>query len=88
MGYFLPSGITGSKIIQRLTMAGLFILLGAMGAQLGSNGKVLANLDKIGFQAFILASCTVLGSVALVFAAFRWLQDGTGEESREREGKN
>lgn len=87
MGFLLPSGITGSKIIQLITMAGLFIMLGAMGAQLGSNDKVLANLDKLGFQAFILASCTVLGSVALVYAVFRWLKAGTGEESREREGK-
>ena len=84
IGYFFPPGEARSRIIQRLTMAGLFVLLAAMGAQLGSNDEVLANLDRIGLQAFVLASLSVVGSVVAVFSVFRWLEAGKGGKSRKR----
>ncbi|HBV95456.1 MAG: hypothetical protein JL50_02285 [Peptococcaceae bacterium BICA1-7] len=84
IGYLFPPGEARSRIIQRLTMTGLFILLAAMGAQLGSNDKVLANLDRIGLQAFVLAAFSVAGSVLAVFAIFRWLEAGKSGDSRKR----
>lgn len=84
IGYLFPPGEARSRIIQRLTMTGLFILLAAMGAQLGTNDKVLASLDRIGLQAFVLASFSVAGSVVAVYAAFRWLEPGRSSNSRKR----
>lgn len=84
VGYFISPGEKGTRTVQRLTMAGLFILLAAMGAQLGSNDKVLTNLDRIGLQAFVLAFLSVAGSVAAVYAVFRWLEGGKNSKSGKR----
>lgn len=73
IGWLRPPGASGLKITRRLTMAGLFLLLTAMGAQLGANEKILADLDRLGLQAAVLASLAVLGSIVAVYTAFRWL---------------
>lgn len=73
IGYLRPPGEARSKLIQRVTIAGLFILLASMGAQLGADQNILSNLDTIGLKAVLLASLSVLGSVVLVYAVFRWL---------------
>ncbi|MHB8156844.1 MAG: LysO family transporter [Desulfocucumaceae bacterium] len=78
IGFIFPPKETGLKIIQRMTLAGLFLLLAVMGAQLGGNEKVLANLDKIGFQALVLSSLAVLGSVLAVYVFFGWLHSPQG----------
>jgi uncharacterized membrane protein YbjE (DUF340 family) len=84
IGFFFSPGETGAKFIQRLTMAGLFILLAAMGAQLGSNEEVLSNLHRIGLQAFVLAFLSVAGSVVAVLLVFRWLESSKGGRSGKR----
>lgn len=84
IGYLRPPKAGGLKMIQWMTLAGLFILLAAMGAQLGSDDKVLANLDRIGLKALLLASMSVLGSILLVYVVFRWLEPG--KSSRYKEG--
>ena len=56
----LPPGIaaaTGTMII-----AGLIVLLLAMGAQIGSNRELAAQLPTLGLQAFLLAMATIVGS--------------------------
>ena len=60
----LPPGIaaaTGTMII-----AGLIVLLLAMGAQIGSNRELAAQLPTLGLQAFLLAMATIVGSLAAV----------------------
>lgn len=74
VGYFRPPGGVQSKIVHRVTMFGLFLLLAAMGAQLGANEELLANLGKMGLHALVLAGFTVLGSITAVYGFFRWLE--------------
>jgi len=66
IGFFKPPSKALAKYVNFATMAGLFILLVSMGAQLGSNKKVVADLGQMGFQAFVLAGMSVLGSICLV----------------------
>lgn len=82
VGILFPPRAGGQKAVQRLTLAGLFILLAAMGAQLGANERVLANLHRMGLQAFLLAFLAVAGSVMAVHLAFRWLESGNSGRSR------
>lgn len=86
VGFLFSPGEKWNKAIHQFTMAGLFILLAAMGAQLGSDDRILANLHVIGMQAVLLAVLAVLGSMALVYIVFRWLEPGAGslkEEEKE-----
>lgn len=66
IGFFRPPSPGMAKMVNYATMAGLFVLLVSMGAQLGANESVLADLDRMGMQAFILAAMSILGSVLLV----------------------
>lgn len=54
------------KVITNFTTLCLFIMLFAMGAQLGANEKLLADLGHMGWQALVLALGSILGSVLLV----------------------
>ncbi|AEF94562.1 protein of unknown function DUF340 membrane [Desulfotomaculum nigrificans CO-1-SRB] len=59
----------GQKTINKLTTTCLLVMLLAMGANLGANDKLLADLTRIGWQALVLALGSVVGSVLLVRAA-------------------
>lgn len=54
------------KTIANFTTLCLFIMLLAMGAQLGANEKLLADLGHMGWQALVLALGSIVGSVLLV----------------------
>ncbi|SHF08441.1 LysO family transporter [Desulforamulus putei] len=54
------------KITERFTTLCLFVMLLAMGAQLGANEKLLADLGSLGWQALVLAFGSIVGSVLLV----------------------
>ncbi|CCO09265.1 LysO family transporter [Desulforamulus hydrothermalis] len=54
------------KAHERFTTGCLLVMLLAMGAQLGTNEKLLANLTGLGWQALVLAAGAIIGSVALV----------------------
>ena len=54
------------KAIGNFTTLCLFIMLLAMGAQLGTNEQLLANLGRLGSQALVLAFGSIVGSVLLV----------------------
>lgn len=79
-GYLCPLSAKWVRVTHFITMAGLFIMLISMGAQLGGNEKVLTNLSRIGFQAIILAGCSVLGSVVLVYLAKDYIYKGLDEK--------
>lgn len=67
IGYFslLPDKIM--KLSHYLILGGLFILLFVMGFEIGSNEKILSNLNQIGLQALLLAGASIVGSLMMVF---------------------
>lgn len=58
--------VTFFKITQYLTFGGLIVLLLSMGAKIGADDTILSQLQRIGFQALILALGSIFGSVLLV----------------------
>lgn len=73
IGYLRPLSPGGTKVTHAFTMLGLIILLASMGAQLGSNKKILGELGQIGLEAVILAGCSVAGSILLVYLARNYI---------------
>ncbi len=52
-----------------------------MGAEIGLNDKVIANLDKLGLQALILAMGSILGSILIV----KFLENLVGDFRKENQ---
>ncbi len=64
----LPAGWLA--VLGRLMTATLFVMLAALGAQIGADRELLANLGPLGWRAFVISALSVAGSiVALCLAA-------------------
>ena len=70
-----------------LTPAGLFILLTAMGAQLGANREILSDLGQMGGQALLIASFSIAGSVALVLLAGGYIEKTLVQNGTQKNGR-
>ena len=60
----------------------LALLLGAMGAKIGSNRELWAELDRIGLQALVLAGSSIVGSLLflqLLGPRRKWIQAGPAD---------
>lgn len=55
----------------KITTVGLISLLVFMGAMLGGDATLMANIGTLGLQAFLLALAAIVGSVLLVFGVNR-----------------
>ncbi|SFQ99236.1 LysO family transporter [Desulfoscipio geothermicus] len=75
-GHLRPLSGRGARAAHVVTLAGLFIMLVSMGAQLGSDERVLANLGRMGLQAVVLSVFSVLGSVLMVYLARNFIYRG------------
>jgi uncharacterized membrane protein len=58
------------RLASQLTLGGLILILTLMGATIGSNSDVLANLGRLGGQALLIAGLAVAGSVLVTWALF------------------
>jgi len=54
---------------SKLQFIGLMLLLFFMGASIGLNKSLLANLKTIGYDSFVYAASTILFSIAFVYFA-------------------
>lgn len=61
----LPKGIFNWT--NKISMAGLGVLLFTMGVSIGGNSEVISNLDALGAKAFLLALGSVIGSIFLAW---------------------
>jgi len=62
--------ISHKKLLDRLShlqMAALIVLLFIMGIRIGVDEEVIRSIGKLGFQAFVLSSSAIVGSVVTVF---------------------
>lgn len=58
------------KIIDKLTNWAIYLLLFLLGLSVGTNDKILKNLDQIGFQAILITLFAVLGSVLVSWVTY------------------
>lgn len=60
----------------------LFVMLLALGAQIGSNNELVANLPVLGWRAVVISALSIAGSVvALWLVATRWIVFKEREET-------
>jgi uncharacterized membrane protein YadS len=60
--------------LGRLMTATLFVMLAALGAQIGVDRELLANLGPLGWRAFVISALSVAGSVAVLCLAAKHLR--------------
>jgi hypothetical protein len=53
-----------SALLGRVMTAALFLMLAALGAQIGANRELLANLPALGGRAVVISILSIAGSVA------------------------
>ena len=74
-----------SARLGRAMTAALFVMLAALGAQIGANRELLANLPTLGWHAAVISALSIAGSVAallLVVKRFR-LADRLAEREED-----
>lgn len=65
--------------IKPIVFSGLLGLLFLMGAQIGSDSKILTDLPQLGFQALVLTCGAVGGSIFAAWCASRFFRKKHGE---------
>ncbi len=87
-GYVVAAKVVKKKeklaAASMIQLWAILLLVFSMGARMGANEEIVRNLNKIGLQALIMAVVAVLGSVAAVSAARRFLKlDAVGRKREE-----
>lgn len=86
IGAVVGATMTMPRLIQDrlglLLNTTLYLMLAALGAQVGANYELMNKLPEIGWRAFLLAALAVAGSLAALFAAVRIfrLSDPEGDQ--------
>ncbi len=73
LGYFTGVGLKKKNVemgwIGKVTTIAVVALVFVMGSRIGSDERVIANLDSIGLIAFAIVAASFAGSVLFVFLA-------------------
>jgi uncharacterized membrane protein YbjE (DUF340 family) len=59
------------KIVGALTSFSIFLLLFLLGIGVGTNNKIINNLDSIGIQALVLTMGALLGSLICAYLTYK-----------------
>ena len=62
IGYLLRHHLNPKPLNFALKIS-IYVLLFFMGVNIGTNQKLLDNLPTLGFQALIITTCTIIGSL-------------------------
>ena len=68
--------------LNRLSLACLYLMLICLGAKIGCDSNLLAQIETLGKQAFILGGCTILGTILMFYLIIKLLArnfDAEGE---------
>lgn len=70
--------------LNRISTVCLFIMLICLGAKIGCDNELLAQIEVLGVQSFIIGSCTIIGSIiALYPIAVLFIRKNNGQEEHE-----
>lgn len=56
----------------------LFIMLAALGAQIGANRELLVNLPSLGWRAAVISALSIAGSVVALRLTAKYLEPSAG----------
>ena len=66
--------------LNRLSLACLYLMLICLGAKIGCDSNLLAQIETLGKQAFILGGCTILGTMFMFYLIIKLLARNFDEE--------
>ena len=66
--------------LNRLSLACLYLMLICLGAKIGCDSNLLAQIETLGKQAFILGGCCILGTMVMFYVIIKLLARNFDEE--------
>ena len=66
--------------LNRLSLACLYLMLVCLGAKIGCDSNLLAQIETLGKQAFILGGCSILGTMVMFYLIIKFLARNFDEE--------
>ena len=66
--------------LNRLSLACLYLMLVCLGAKIGCDINLLAQIETLGKQAFILGGCCILGTMVMFYVIIKLLARNFDEE--------
>ena len=69
--------------LNRLSLACLFLMLICLGAKIGCDSNLLAQIETLGKQAFILGGSTILGTMVMFYIIIKLFARNFDEEGGE-----
>jgi uncharacterized membrane protein YbjE (DUF340 family) len=66
--------------LNRLSLACLYLMLVCLGAKIGCDSNLLAQIEILGKQAFILGGCCILGTMVMFYLIIKLLARNFDEE--------
>ena len=66
--------------LNRLSLACLYLMLVCLGAKIGCDSNLLAQIETLGKQAFILGGCVILGTMVMFYLIIKLLARNFDEE--------
>jgi uncharacterized membrane protein YbjE (DUF340 family) len=66
--------------LNRLSLACLYLMLVCLGAKIGCDSNLLAQIETLGKQAFILGGCCILGTMVMFYVIIKLLARNFDEE--------
>ena len=69
--------------LNRLSLACLFLMLICLGAKIGCDSNLLAQIETLGKQAFILGGSTIIGTMVMFYIIIKLFARDFDEEGGE-----
>lgn len=69
--------------LNRASLACLYLMLICLGAKIGCDSNLLAQIETLGKQAFILGGCTIIGTMVMFYIIIKLFAKNFDEEGGE-----
>ena len=80
LGWFDVLNYKEKLWLNRLSLACLYLMLICLGAKIGCDSNLLAQIETLGKQAFILGGCTILGTMLMFYLIIKLFARNFDEE--------
>lgn len=80
LGWFDVLSFKMKLWLNRLSLACLYLMLVCLGAKIGCDSNLLAQIETLGKQAFILGGSAILGTMVMFYVIIKFLARNFDEE--------